>query len=65
MDRADTYLLGFGCGLVLGILALLATDASHAPMRERDANLSAMVAQCEATLPRNETCVLVAQRKAQ
>lgn len=63
MDRTDTFLLGAGLGLLMGIFALLGTSEQQKPVIERNAQITKMIEQCEATLPRNETCVLVAQKK--
>lgn len=63
MDRENCFLLGVGLGCCLGILALLATSEQQKPVIERNAQLKVMITQCEATLPRNETCELVAQKK--
>lgn len=63
MDRPTCFLVGAGLGLAMGVLALLATAERQAPMVARDAQITKMIEQCEAPLPRNETCVLVARKK--
>lgn len=63
MDRENCFLLGVGLGCCFGILALLATSEQQQPEIERNAQIKIMIEQCEAPLPRNETCVLVARKK--
>lgn len=63
MDRENCFLLGVGLGCCFGILALLATSEQQRPEIERNAQIKIMIEQCEAPLPRNETCVLVARKK--
>lgn len=60
MDRTNYFFLGVAGGLVIGLFILLATEEQQRPMIERNARITEMVKQCEATLPRNETCELVA-----
>ena len=60
MRRGDTFLLGVMLGLVIGILAILGVEGANAPVIKKNAQIKEMITQCEATLPRNETCELVA-----
>lgn len=63
MGRENCFLLGVGLGCSLGILALLAVSEQQLPEIKRNAQIKIMIEQCEAPLPRNETCVLVARKK--
>lgn len=66
---------GFGSGFAIGMAATFALCAmlfsaanvadqnSRKPTAQYLAELKEKIAQCESTLPRNETCVLVARKK--
>lgn len=60
MDRTNYFFLGVIVGLVMGIIALLGVEGANAPVIKKNEQIKEMITQCEATLPRNETCELVA-----
>lgn len=57
------WLIGLVVGFGIGAWLLLMADSEFEPVRKAYNVGKTLIAQCEATLPRNESCELIARKK--
>lgn len=63
----NEFIGGFSIGLMIGLaiaaVSVINIDVGNAPARKAESKSKALIAMCESTLPRNESCELIARKK--